>query len=293
MVSYEAVNTSYLVLGRISGTWMLPLGMKIEADSVYISTYLALSIVIAWGKVLTSQKRSLRWLLLALIALMARVLFMAGGRTGIYGSAIGVAVLTVLYYSKILVGKRKKAYGGSGSIHMGIRGLELLVLFCLVIIIAVWQFSAFLKSLSDPNYIWERIFYPISGVDQNAIGRVRLFMASLNQSLSYPLGPGSGALHSATGYNNHSLYPLLLAGLGWFGFAFFFWLLIWCIQQLVRGLKHSEPAIRDSSMVLLGGTVIVIAMGFGHPIVGTTWGVILFWTLLGLAAALNRILMTW
>ena len=40
--------------------------------------------------------------------------------------------------------------------------------------------------------------------------------------------------------------------------------------------------------MLLGGLFTTVVMGFGHPILGTLWGVTLFWALLGLVAATDR-----
>lgn len=284
-VSYIPATTS---VNRLGGVWTLPLGMRIAANDVYVSSYLALSSVLAWAQLLTRRSLWRRWLLLAAIGLMTWVQFTTVSRTGVYGSAIGVAAVSLIYFfsrPRVRSGEQR----GGVLAPTGRRKVGVLALLGVVLIFSFFGFNRFLGTYEDPSYALGRILRPITGKDPNAQGRVVLFMLSLKMSVAHPYGTGIMALPSATGVNQHSLYTLMLAGLGWIGFAAFAWLFGWCTVQGIRRLKATDPSTHDVALMLVGGLVTVFAMGFGHPIVGPLWGITLFWALLGLAAALPRL----
>jgi len=292
MVSFYTYGASPTRLGGEWGIWTLPLGFTISASSNYLATYLALSNTLAWGQFLTTRTMRRRVLLLIAMGLMGYALLLTGSRTGVYGAVVGLAITTIIHVlsgaslSSPIQNGRDQRYNKAQKPKSS--ASKTLALFGLVVVFFIWGFSQFTQSSENPDVLLDRLLNPVYGKYSVFSGRVEVFMASLDIDLHYPAGSGVQAVDSVVGVVHHSLYTLALASLGWIGFGAFIWLCGWCTVQYIRGAKATDPAIRALSVPLLGATVAVVMMGFGHLILITGWGVTLFWTLLGLAAAMNR-----
>jgi hypothetical protein len=282
VVPHSASTLDTGIIGRLGGsrstTWTFPMGIKSSSNSVYLGTWLALPCVLALGELLRHRAQRSRWLWLAAIGLMTWVQLQTVSRTGLYGELPAMALLVGFY----LVRNPKTMEGGSRT-----QRFTVLVLVVVVLTLFAVVFNMFAQAYANPMEL-ERLYRPINGPDQNLEGRVWLLRISIGNSIDSPLGPGVGALASVAGNNDHSLYTLLLAGLGWIGFAALTGLIVWCIRQTVRAVKLTDATQSGLAVTLLGASVGMLIMGVGHPFIAPLWGVTMFWTILGLAAALHR-----
>jgi hypothetical protein len=150
-------------------------------------------------------------------------------------------------------------------------------------IVIVISYSIFLNTSSGGSIV-NRLY----GLQENSQIRVDLITQSLNLSLHNPMGEGPEALLVAASVPQHSLHTMLLAGLGWFGYLSLVLLILWCIKPLLR-FNKADSGIFELQLSLLGVFLAVFIMGFGHSFLDTTWGTVLFWGSLGLAAAINKL----
>jgi hypothetical protein len=251
---------------RLAGIWYLPLGFRISANPIFISTYLSFSSILAWGMFLFTKRNLEKLILLVAIGLMTYVNLTTISRTGLYGLFIGVVFVTFVYVSKVNRRAKVKVF---------------ISLFSLVCVIAV-AFSVFVNTNSDPllvNRLW--------GIEENRQIREDLISQSLYLSLQHPFGEGPGALQVFAGLPHHSLFTMLLSGLGWFGFLALVILVFWCIKPLAK-FNLKDPTIFEMQVSLLGALLAVFVMGLGHSYLDTTWGSTLFWSSLGLAATFHK-----
>jgi hypothetical protein len=157
--------------------------------------------------------------------------------------------------------------------------------------IIFWMFSSYFSNTNNSSFYIGRILTPLVNpqADPNAVGRTILFQASLKANLAYPWGIGGQAIRSITGVNEHSFYTLILSELGWGGFALFICFSGWCISKCISGIRSLDEEKSFLAALTLCGITLVFIMGWGHPIVGTTWGVTLLWSLFALAASLPKL----
>jgi hypothetical protein len=288
VVAFQNAGSGWDLAGRLGGVWTLPLGVRIVGNPVYISSYLAISVVIALGQFLVLGRQARRWYWFAAAAPVGYALLATVSRTGVYGTIAGllVAGMFTWYQARTRVTLTSPGGGASAETQPGASRGGLIVAGALVVMAIAAGFRLFLGTLQNPGFVMDRLFHPVAGPEATIGTRLLLAGVSLTNSLRNPGGPGVLALHSTTGYNEHSLYTLMLAGCGWVGFAGFVWLLLWCIGRATRlGLRGSEASARQAA-VIAGAIACVMWMGLAHPILGTLWGDTLLWGVLGLAAAL-------
>jgi hypothetical protein len=283
VISYDPAN-----YGRLGGSgwmlWLLPLGFSMGANSVYISTYMGLSIVLTWGEILNSGLR-LRLVLIAILFFLVRTLILTGARTGIYGTMIGIFILTALNIINqyLNINKHTDPEQNKSITALNKRTILIIILFTTIIALGTWGFTYYANSNSHSFNLVNRIINPVG--DDNTQARIYFYTVSLRQSFANPLGPGTLDLHTVTGLNHHSFYTLIIAGLGWFGFFCLVWLIGWCFWKIIKGFMNQNEDLRYLSITILTGFITLFIMGFGHPVVGPTWGTTMFWTILGLTAS--------
>jgi hypothetical protein len=282
VVPHTATTPDTGLTNRLGGNgltvWTFPMGIGSSGNSVYLGSWLAFCSVLAVGELLRTRAHRSRWLWLAALGLMTWVQLQTVSRTGLYGELPAMALIVGFY----LVRNPKTGAGAPRPQRFVVLALVILILILFAVL-----YVRFGHSYANPLEI-ERLYRPLNGPDQNFAGRVRLYLISIGNSMAHPLGPGVGALAAITGDNNHSLYTLLLAGLGWIGFAALASLVIWCVRQTVRAVRLTDPMQVGLAVTLLGGLVGILIMGVGHPFIAPLWGVTIFWTILGLAATVHR-----
>ena len=81
----------------------------------------------------------------------------------------------------------------------------------------------------------------------------------------------------------------MLSGLGWGGFGLFICFVGWCVLKCISGIRSIEEERSFLAILVLSGITTIIFMGWGHPFVGTLWGVTLLWSLFALAASIPKL----
>ena len=266
---------------RLGGFFTLRFGFGMWVNPVYISSYMSLAIVFIWGHLLTEPVTWKRILWLAAFVLLTRVLILTNSRTGIYGACLGIILISGLVFIR-------------GNVHHGqpiksknsIRwlGSALLIVVAGGVIFRI--FGNYLGNINNPSFYIGRLLTPLvnSRADPTGVERLSLFQASLQANLAYPWGIGGQAIHTITGYNEHSFYTLILSELGWGGFALFVCFSGWCVFKCISGVRSLDEEKSFLAALTLCGITLVFIMGWGHPIIGTTWGVTLLWSLFALAS---------
>ena len=157
---------------RLGGFFTLPFGVKIWANPVYISCYMALAIIFIWGHLIAEHIiiwKRIFWLVN--FGLLTRVLVLTNSRTGIYGAFLGIIFLSGL------VILRKKVFPGQPVIsnHL-IQWLGIGLLIVVGGAITFWQFSNYFSNINNASFYINRILSPLG--DPNTIVREYLFQVS-------------------------------------------------------------------------------------------------------------------
>ncbi|MBI5649274.1 MAG: hypothetical protein HZC40_02325 [Chloroflexi bacterium] len=280
---------AYTQVGRLGGEWALPLGFRMAGDSVYISTYLGLCSVLAWGETLGNRSFWQRIAFIVANVWLTRVQLLTISRTGLYGEIIGIILITLIYFLRPplnISDSSKSQRSRTRQIYLGRFEIALITLGLLALL--TFQITNFVENFQNPDYVL-RLFESDLENDANTQIRVDLFWSSLEMNLASPLGTGSFALPSVTGINDHSIYTLLLSGLGWLGLGALVALFVWCIGRLIRGLNSTDIAIWKLSVSLFAGITVLLVMGLGHVVIGLHWGITIFWAMWGLSASMDRL----
>jgi predicted membrane protein len=228
---------------------------------------MAFSSILAWGMYLFSKNNLIKVVLLAAIGLMTYVNLTTVSRTGLYGLLVGIALITFFYLLNANWQSRIIVITSLGS---------------LIIVVAI-AYTVFLNT-STLGSLVNRLY----GLQENSQIRVDLITQSINISEQNPMGEGPEALLVASSLPHHSLHTMLLSGLGWFGYLSLIVLIYWCVKPLLRFNKNNAD-IFELQLSLLGVMLAIFIMGFGHSFLDTTWGTVLFWCALGLAATINKL----
>ncbi len=292
VLSIPAVKESYIPdsnnLADLGGTWRLPfVGFRFWLNSGMIAPCLAITISLAWAKILVAKNviKKLVWIGFSVIMLVTLVTTVS--RTGIYGVVIGVALIMIIYSFS----PQKRIYK---PFRLLIRSGTAVIMFLLFIYLGSVVLNNFVKSsdVATQDFIQNKLTVPPLSRDASAQTRISLYRDSLDLSSRYLLGAGFNALPRNYGLNHHSLYTMMLAGLGVIGFPLYVFLIIWSLVRCVKGGYFGDAEIFNLSMYTFSGVVLFLIMGFGFPIIEAIWGTTLFWVLLALAAKIPELVKT-
>ncbi|NOQ22414.1 MAG: hypothetical protein GQ565_07175 [Candidatus Aegiribacteria sp.] len=262
---------------RYGGFWNLPMGIKAYADTVILSGYLAITVILSVGFIFMTKSYAVRIPLLISIILSLKLMFFTFSRTGLYGTIVGTIIILSLNIFKM--GQNKA---------LPKKLIKLIVFIALIAILFVVGFKHMIFSIEGTereDYVF-RLLSPTSS-GSNIYGRWDLFSQSIENSLSHPLGEGIDLIKQQTGANHHSTVTKYLSALGWFGMACFSFFISICIKCVWKATKSENLEIRKMAIIVFTCLIAFILMSFGIGILGPMWGIAYFWSLLALGVSLG------